>query len=71
VIAVGGTSPGAAGPRDDLTVPLPANGWPGLDLLPAIVPLQWLARELAIACGRTPEAMPYPGLSERLGIKRV
>jgi fructoselysine-6-P-deglycase FrlB-like protein len=70
VMTIGGAAPGQGSPQDDLPIEIPADTWPGLDLLPAIVPFQWLARELAIACGRTPEAMRYPGLSERLGIKR-
>jgi glucosamine--fructose-6-phosphate aminotransferase (isomerizing) len=54
----------------ELDVRLPAlRALPELDLLPAVVPLQWLARALAIARGMAPEAMRYPGLSARLGIK--
>jgi fructoselysine-6-P-deglycase FrlB-like protein len=70
VMTIGGAASGQGSPQDDLPIEIPADTWPGLDLLPAIVPFQWLARELAIACGRTPEVMRYPGLSERLGIKR-
>jgi glucosamine--fructose-6-phosphate aminotransferase (isomerizing) len=63
VLAVGG-------PGDGLDVALPAlAAVPELDLLSAVVPLQWLARALAVARGMVPEAMRYPGLSARLGIK--
>ncbi len=42
---------------------------PELDLLPAVVPFQLLAHDLAVARGRAPQTMRYPGLSARLGIK--
>jgi fructoselysine-6-P-deglycase FrlB-like protein len=40
-----------------------------LDLLAAVVPFQLLAHDLALARGMVPQAMPYPGLSAKLGIK--
>jgi glucoselysine-6-phosphate deglycase len=58
--------PGAS----DLTVILPRlDTLPELDLVPAIVPFQWLAHALAVARSLSPERMRYPGLSSRLGIK--
>jgi glucoselysine-6-phosphate deglycase len=40
-----------------------------LDLLPAVVPFQLLAHDLALARGVIPQSMRYPGLSAKLGIK--
>ncbi|MCT8266390.1 SIS domain-containing protein [Afifella sp. JA880] len=41
----------------------------GLDTLSAVVPFQWLAVDLAAERGLVPEDMPYPGMTQRLGIK--
>jgi glucoselysine-6-phosphate deglycase len=61
----------ASPPRaSNLTVGLPRlDALPELDLVPAIVPFQWLAHALAVARSLSPERMRYPGLSARLGIK--
>jgi fructoselysine-6-P-deglycase FrlB-like protein len=61
---------GPEAPAGALSVELPRlTALPELDLLPAIVPFQCLARALALARGITPEQMRYAGLSGRLGIK--
>jgi fructoselysine-6-P-deglycase FrlB-like protein len=40
-----------------------------LDILYAVVPVQWLAVHLALRRGLRPETMRYPGLSADLAIK--
>jgi fructoselysine-6-P-deglycase FrlB-like protein len=55
----------------DWPLPWPATDFlPELDLLNAIVPLQLLAWYLAGEKGIVPEKMKYPGLSQKLQIKR-
>jgi hypothetical protein len=54
----------------DLRLPWPpAGSLPELDLLSAIVPFQYLGWHLAREKGIVPEAMRYPGLSQKLKIK--
>ena len=65
LVAVGGeNASGALGVR---LPPLHVLG--ELDLLPAVVPFQLLAHDLALARGVAPQSMRYPGLSAALGIK--
>lgn len=50
-------------------ISIPFLDVPELDLITAIVPLQFFARSLALAKGMVPETMKYPGLSQKLRIK--
>jgi fructoselysine-6-P-deglycase FrlB-like protein len=65
LVSVGGES--ASGTLAVRVPPTPALG--ELDLLPAVVPFQLLAHDLALARGVVPQSMRYPGLSAKLGIK--
>jgi fructoselysine-6-P-deglycase FrlB-like protein len=62
----------AGAPTGPYDIPLAwprTEQWPELDLISAILPLQWLACDLARRRGLAPERMRYPDLSRRLGIK--
>lgn len=65
LVAVGGEN--ASGTLGVRLPPLRALG--ELDLLPAVVPFQLLAHDLALARGMVPQSMRYPSLSAKLGIK--
>ena len=66
VLAALGVPAHRIGAADFAALPALPAPW---DALAAVVPLQWLARALALRRGMAPEAMRYPGLSQRLAIK--